>query len=134
MLGKVENNALLVFGLERICSLSITDHSFTVDKKYNADEVFDNIIGVTITNETVQEIILSFTPNQGKYIRSQPIHNSQEIVIDNETEFRIRLYLIPNYELKALILSYGNEAKVLEPKTLQNEIKEMVLSMEQLYR
>lgn len=128
LLGMVDNSVLLVFGLDRINSVSVNTDTFKVDKKSNPQEVFDSIIGVTITKESPQEVILSFTPNQGNYIRSQPIHKYQELIVDNEKEYRVKLYVIPNYELRSLILSYGNEVKVIEPLSLRNEVLELLKS------
>jgi predicted DNA-binding transcriptional regulator YafY len=66
---------------------------------------------------------LSFTPFQGKYIKSLPLHETQQILIDNEKELRISLhiYLMPDFKME--ILSMGENVKVLEPKWFAEEIK-----------
>ncbi len=40
------------------------------------------------------------------------------------TEFRISLDIIPNYEFTQMILKHGDTLKVIEPKWLADKIKE----------
>jgi len=53
-----------------------------------------------------------------------PLHTSQKVLIDNDTELRISITVIPNYELNQLILKHGDTVKVIEPEWLVDEIKE----------
>ena len=72
----------------------------------------------------METIILSFTPNQGKYVKTLPLHITQETLIDDDTEFRISIDVIPNYELIQTILKQGDTVKVIEPQWLADKIKE----------
>ena len=72
----------------------------------------------------VEEVILSYDPFQGNYIKSQPLHASQRILVDDQNELRISIRVIPNYELEEQILKQGERVKVLEPKWLREGIKE----------
>jgi predicted DNA-binding transcriptional regulator YafY len=69
-------------------------------------------------------VVLSYEAFQGNYIKTQPIHNSQKILVDNDDELRISIRVIPNYELEEQILKQGERVKVVEPKWLQDSIKE----------
>ena len=111
------------FGIDRIKDLEVKTEIFKVDKKLNPIEMFEKTIGLVYSLNTSQEVILSFTPIQGKYIKTLPLHTSQKILIDNDTEFRISITVIPNYELTQLILKHGDTVKVIEPEWLVNEIK-----------
>ena len=71
----------------------------------------------------VAEIVLSFEPFQGKYIKSLPLHETQQILIDNNDELRIQLKLCLTHDLKMELLSHGDSAKVIKPKGLINELK-----------
>ncbi len=112
------------FGVDRITNIKIKTQKFKEDNTLKPKQAFENIIGLIYSDEKTQQIVLSFTPAQGKYIKSLPMHKSQQILIDNETELRISLYLIPNFELQQQILMYGDTVKVLEPKLLADQIKE----------
>ncbi|MGZ2371750.1 helix-turn-helix transcriptional regulator [Ancylomarina sp. YFZ004] len=106
-----------VYALDRITKLEVLPDTFT-RKLGSAEEVFGGIIGVDFSGEKIEKVVLSFTPEQGNYIRTLPLHTSQEVLIDNEDEFRIALWVKPNFELKQRIQMYGDQVKVLEPADL----------------
>jgi predicted DNA-binding transcriptional regulator YafY len=115
-------NEQRIYALDRITNLFVTSAGF---KKQlgDADEVFGDIIGVNYSGEKIIEIILSFTPSQGNYIRNFPIHRSQQIIIDDETELQVAIYVKPNFELKQKIQMYGSEVEVIKPVGLLESIK-----------
>ncbi len=112
------------FGIDRIEDIELMAEVFKVNKKLDATAIFDKTIGVVYSSNNLQEVILSFTATQGNYIKTLPLHRSQEVLIDNDIEFRISLRIIPNYELTQTILKHGDTVKVIEPKWLSDEIKE----------
>lgn len=125
VIGVVQGlNELRTYGIDRIEELKITDKKFIPDKKLNPLANFDNVVGVVYSLHPIIDVILSFSPDQGKYIKTLPIHDSQKIVVDTENELRISLRVSPNYELVQRILMYNQFVKVLEPKFLADEIKQ----------
>jgi len=112
------------FGIDRIKDLEIKPETFTPDKKLNPAKMFENTIGLVYSQNSLQNVVLSFTPTQGKYVKTLPLHTSQKTLIDNDEEFRISITVIPNYELTQLILKHGDTVKVIEPQWLADEIKE----------
>jgi predicted DNA-binding transcriptional regulator YafY len=117
-------NEFRTFGIDRIENLEVKTEIFKIDNKHNPIDMFEKTIGLVYSLNTVQKIILSFTPTQGKYIKTLPLHTSQKNLVDNDTEFRISINVIPNYELTQLILKHGDTVKVVEPEWLVDEIKE----------
>jgi len=117
--GKVKS-----FALDRLTDLEITKTLFDSPRNYNIEEVYRYCFGIiNPTDEVPQEILLSFDPLQGKYVISLPLHESQEVLIANEDEVRIRLKLCITYDLIMELLSYGHHLKVLKPARLAKEIK-----------
>jgi predicted DNA-binding transcriptional regulator YafY len=80
-----------------------------------------------------EKVVLAFTPMQGKYIKSQPIHPSQQVESDNEKECRISLNVVINHELQMLLLSYGANVKILQPQSLADKIAASAKAMLELY-
>lgn len=117
-------NELRTFGLDRISALEIKKDIFKPKPKLNPKERFNNTIGVVYNNQKTEKIILSFTPHQANYVKTLPLHSSQKIIIDNDTECRVSLDVVPNYELTQLIMKHNKEVKVVEPKWLEDQIKE----------
>ena len=112
------------FALDRMSSLEITNVTFILPANYSAEESYRYCFGIISPNdENPQEIILSFDPFQGKYIKTLPLHETQRVLIDNEDELQIKLHLHVTHDLVMELLSFGNNVKVLKPKLLANEIK-----------
>ena len=126
LIGSVDE--FRTFGIDRIEDLEIKAESFKRNNKLNPIELFNKTIGLVYSYNSVQKVILSFTPTQGKYIKTLPLHTSQTVIIDNETELRISIEVIPNYELTQTILKFGNTVKVVEPEWLAKEIQENLIS------
>ncbi len=124
--GKLEGKKeFRTFGLDRIIKIETGAKKFERDKKVDPQTVFADNIGVIYSQDKPREIILSFSPLMGKYIKGLPIHQSQKLVSETEKEIVISLFLSPNPELKRIILSYGAEVKVLSPAPLAKEIAGM---------
>lgn len=122
---EVGKDKVKTFGLDRIVDFEITKKHFSPPEKYNANDDFKYCFGViNLSNVKPLEIILSFDPFQGKYVKSYPLHESQSILIDNKEELRIRLYLINTDDLVKEILSYAENVTVISPESLIKEVQE----------
>lgn len=121
----LKDNRVKTFGLDRINNLEITNLKFKFPEKYNAEEAFCHSFGIiNEDHKEPQKIVLSFSFEQGKYIKSLPLHHSQKELINNEKEYRIELFLQPTYDFVMELLSIGAEVKVLEPESLKKEMIE----------
>ncbi|MBY5951603.1 WYL domain-containing protein [Algoriphagus marincola] len=112
------------FGVDRIFNLKVKDEIFKPEEKINPAGLFEHTVGLTYSFNKLEEVILSFTPLQAKYVRSLPLHKSQELIVENEKEVQIKLRIIPNFEFKQKIMMLGDSVEVLKPKWLIDEIKE----------
>ena len=122
---EVGKDKVKTFGLDRIVDFDITKKHFSPPEQFNANEAFKYCFGViNLTDVEHQEIILSFDPFQGNYIKSYPLHESQSILIDNDEELRIRLFLVVTEDLAMEILSYAENVRVISPKGLITEVKQ----------
>ena len=88
----------------------------------NPKDAFDKVIGIVYSLSDVENVVLSYRPDQGHYIKTQPVHHSQKILIDDEKEFRIQIWVKPNYELEEQVLKQGERVTVLEPKWLRQAV------------
>jgi len=121
------DNRLKVFGLDRMSALDITSEQFPAVPQPDVEAMFAPCYGVTIPAAAQpQLVIITFTPFQAKYVKSLPLHPTQKIVSETADELRISLNVYPTIELIRQILSYGEEAKVIQPLTLVDTIKEIL--------
>lgn len=136
LIGRLEGkDDPTTFGLDRIQSVKLLPApGYEFPGSFSVADYFRYAFGVFVTNGPPVTIVLSFTPHQGEYIKSQPIHPSQELLVDNEQECRISLTVCPAIELLMQILSYGDQVEVLEPDSLRNEVAQAIQRMNDLYR
>lgn len=125
VLSKVEGE-ITVFGLDRIKELDVLVDQKTELPKIGS-EVFRNIIGVSEPHLQAEKVVLLFTPRQGRYINSSPLHHSQKVISENENGLMVQLKVGINWELKEEIKKQGVQVKVLEPLHLVEEIKQELL-------
>lgn len=130
---KAKGGTVLTFSLDRIVKFWPTDKHFD-EKNFDDASYFQHAIGITVTEGEPVDIVLSYTPHQGKYVKTQPIHPSQVIIKDDEKECRVGLKLVVNQELMILLLSNGARVKVLEPKHLADALKEEAKKMLERYQ
>jgi predicted DNA-binding transcriptional regulator YafY len=104
------------------------------EKNFDEASYFQHAVGITVHDGDPEHVLLSFTPRQGKYVKSQPIHSSQEIVEDNNDECRVSLHVVINPELTMTLLSYGSQVKVLKPAHLAEKMAEEAKAMATLYK
>ena len=118
-------DAITTFALDRIITIQKAAAKFIPNTKYNFQEYFKDIIGVSFATEKqeAEEILIEVDGQQYPYVSSKPMHPSQLLVRYTESgNAVIMLKVIPNFELKQLILSYGKRMTVLSPEHLKIEI------------
>ena len=120
-----DKNDIRVFALDRIISLRIDKRKYTMPTDFDVEQLFHSSFGIILPKDgqAIETVELSFTPFQGKYIKSLPLHGSQQILIDNEQELRVRLHIYITYDFVMELLSLGREVSVVHPSSLAAEVK-----------
>ncbi len=128
LLGQTEKfDTLSVRALDRIKAVKEADVPWSGNRKYNFSEYFEDVIGINKGKNLSPELItLWFSNEKAPYILTKPLHGSQKKKKQDETGLIITIEVIPNYELKSLLLSFGNEVKVLSPQKLHEELLKMM--------
>ena len=127
-----KNNVVKTFGLDRISNLKITDTKFK-PISYNVEKEFKDAFGVE-TYAPAEKVILEFSKQQGNYIKTFPLHESQRIVEETEDNVILEIFIHTTNDIKMELLKYGSDVKVLSPISLQNEIKNRISEMSNLYK
>ena len=128
------DNSIKTFGLDRLTELHITRTKFIYPNNFDVREKFRFFFGIISPNELLpDEIILSFDPDQGRFVKSLPLHSTQEIVLENEAEFRIRLKICVTRDFVMELLSFGDSVKVIEPTSLIEKMKQIYAKAIALY-
>ena len=113
------------FALDRLTNLEITNVKFKTTKDYDIEEAYRYCFGIVSPNgEKPQEIVLSFDPFQGKYIKSLPLHHTQQVLKENGEELEIKLNLCITHDFIMELLSHGDNVTVIKPIALAEKIKD----------
>ena len=122
--GRIEEKGCIkTWGLDRIQDLYVTHNRFWKKPEFDVEKEFTDAFGIfSDRDKEAEEVILSFTPMGGKYNESFPLHESQETLIDNEHEFRIRLRVKLTYDFIMELLSQSDNMKVIAPLHLKDKL------------
>lgn len=120
----VREGVAMIFALDRISNLKATGNTFSRNKDLNPVEYFRDSYGIWVdTAIPVEEVELSYSPLDGSFLRSVPLHPSQQIIADNDEEFRITVRLRVTNDFIMALLSRSRSLTVIRPQWLREEIK-----------
>lgn len=126
LLALDEHDTLKVYGIDKMQNINVADKTFKRDEAINPDELFKHSYGIwDDPSMPVEEIELSYSPLDGKFIKTTPLHSSQKIIIDNDTEFRISLRLRITNDFVMALLSRSASLTVIKPLSLRTRIREI---------
>lgn len=112
------------FALDRLTNPEITKRTFQYPDNFNVNAYYRHCFGIVGPNgQQPEQVVLSFDPVQGKYIKSLPLHESQVILKDDSEELQIMLTVVLTYDFLMEILSHGDKVKVVEPAKLIDTLK-----------
>ncbi len=117
--GHDDYDSLTNLALDRIKNIELLSGTYK-NTEIDFENYFEDIIGVSIPEDKeLYKIILKVDSNQLPYILSKPIHGSQKHLQHPKYGEVIQLELMVNFELKAVLRSFGNSIQILEPKGMK---------------
>lgn len=130
-----EHKNLRLYSLDRIEAVEISNTRFVLPDDFNAKDYFAEFFGIVLDESVpLQTIILRADKYHQNYMRTLPLHPTQREIFacDDYADFELRLR--PTYDFYMKLMSFGNMIKVLEPKTLQEEICKWLENTIAMYR
>ncbi|WCM42802.1 WYL domain-containing protein [Flavobacterium sp. CBA20B-1] len=127
---------LVTLALDRIEAFyELEASAFKPYEGIDFERYYSECIGVTRSEkDRPQKIILKFNVKNAPYVKTKPIHHSQQILQENENGIVIRIDVIPNFELEREILGFGENVMVLAPKNLRKQIKNRINRTATMYQ
>lgn len=132
--ASTDNNQILNFALDRIVDFEpLPAHKY---EPYDGDinDLFEDIIGVTLTEGPVHKIIFWVSDRSCDYVATKPLHASQRNISGSKDDAMRKAYPFlhggrffridcrENYELIRELTSFGKDLLVLEPHEIQNDV------------
>lgn len=126
---------LVVLPLDRIENVIEKQDVQFIPFKGDIEQSFRDIVGVSLKfgESRVHIIIRAYRPT-ADYIKTKPIHHSQQIIDVTDEYIDFSLDLIPNYEFETIMLTYADNCEILEPSTLREKISERAALIEKMQK
>ena len=133
--NSVLEDIIRIYALDRIKDVSLTKEPFKYPDDFSPEIYFEGCFGIIHDdNCAVETVKLKVSPNQANYLRSLPLHASQEEIDRNEDYSIFTLYLRPTFDFQQELLWNGDALEVLEPLWLRKEIAGKVKRMWNMYK
>lgn len=135
MLGFLkEKEVLRHFALDRIVGLEISDTKFNYPKDFNPEVFYADSFGMWVNKSLKPERVVIRTYGlQTKYLRSLPLHSSQQ-EIRSESEYSdFTLNICITDELINELLAKASSLEVIEPASLRKQIASEIQKMSSFY-
>jgi predicted DNA-binding transcriptional regulator YafY len=120
--------------LDRIVEIEESKTKYSTITDFDWEDYFSEMIGVSRSDTKPVEIkILIVDEAEASYINTKPLHQSQRKLKKVEGGYETSIFVIPNIELEKLILSLGENVKILSPLCLKEKLKDRVEKLNQHY-
>ena len=127
-----KENMMYNLALDRIEAIETTNDDYQDTGIDFENEYFGHIIGVTFPQgEEAVEIILNVSKKRWGYLRTKPLHASQKVVENADTNdyVTIKIHVIPNNEMYASLLFYGDDVVVVKPQKIRKTLLSIIEKM-----
>lgn len=121
---------LRTFRLSRIQKVTALKEHFQIPEGYlNRDE--ENKF-IYLGGKDVEQLVIQFDAETGRYVKEYEAHRADRLV-ENEMGVLFEKKTAITTEVVRWVLKFGSGAKVLQPKTLVERMKDEIQKMHELY-
>ncbi|WP_315824985.1 WYL domain-containing protein [Paraflavitalea speifideaquila] len=126
---------LLSLALDRIIGFQeLLKEPFVAYDGVDFDQYFADVLGVTKTEkDRTQKVVLFIDKYHAPYVLTKPIHQSQQVLKEDETGIIISIHVVINFELERELLGFGEYLKILAPQVLASRISKRLQKARQVY-
>lgn len=126
----IEIDEVRVYALDRITDCHLTKLSFRMPEKFDCEAYFSEYYGVFTDSSVKPEIIkLRVDGVTCNYLRSLPLHHSQQEIETVDDHCIFQYFLRPTNDFINELVSMSPDAKVIFPKWLADKINERIREM-----
>lgn len=132
---RIDRSYLAIYAFDRMERVQATKNAFELPEDFDANKYFTHLFGVYQAQEglTLKPIILRTYNGEWNYLRTLPLHHTQEEIAKTEeyVDFKFLLYPTPDFKLE--LLSRGENVEVLKPAALRADIAKMTKAAARRY-
>lgn len=121
--------------LDRIESINISNNiQYQENSNIDFTEYFEDIVGVSMPKDSpIEDVVLRINKTLFPYIETKPLHGSQTKIAEDVNIVTVKIQVYLNYELKKLLLSFGDGIEVISPQYLRDEIQQIAKNIVEKY-
>lgn len=129
-------NELRLYALDRLTKCLLTDKFFDYPIDFKPEYYFTNYFGVSTDgySPTPLRIVLRAYYELPRYLKSQPLHHTQEIVDVKEKYSDFSYYLIPAFDFVQEILLHCEQLEVISPLSLRQHVTRILKKSMEFYK
>ena len=132
--AKHRHDGILNLALDRIQAVEPSAVAYEEPLAFDAATYFKDAIGVSVSPRMRPgRVLLHVSHKHAPYVKTKPLHASQQVVREDYYGVTISLTVQHNFELEKEILGFGDGIKVVAPEKLKNSIKERLSGALDLY-
>ena len=124
LIGYDTDGKLKSFGVDRISAINILeDTQFLRDEHIDIPALFRESYGIWNNPEDpVEKIVLKYDSVDGAFVKTLPLHHSQQIPSEDETGITVKLRLRITNDFVMELLSRSRSVEVVTPHTLRTRL------------
>lgn len=116
-----------VLAVERIDQIEVTQSTFTYPTDFDPETLLDRAFGMFYDDPL--EVKIWFSADQARYIQERQWAPGQKISMHKDGSIELFMKTSGWYDVKKWVLSFGADARVLEPVNLREKISNEVEKM-----
>lgn len=130
-----KGKGIQILALDRIIDFKELPSEKFIKPEIDVAEYFTDVIGVSkMPNQIPQLIVMKIIKEHAPYVKTKPIHSSQQILKEEPDGTIFSIKVVWNFELEREILGFGEQIKILSPKRLSGKIQSRLKKTIQNYQ
>jgi predicted DNA-binding transcriptional regulator YafY len=109
-----------MFAVERIRSITLTDHPYQMPLGFEVEEYVQDALMVMRGRRIDVELLFSKTA--AAWVKDKLWHPSQQLLPLKDGRLRMALKVADTDELVGWILSFGSQVRVIQPESLRSKV------------
>ena len=119
-----------VYALDRMEAVEELTEHFKYPADFSTKMFFYDCYGiVSDPKQQAQLIVIRAYYPYAPYLRTLPLHHSQKELADTPEYADFEFHLCPTFDFKQELLAQGKDVEVLQPASLREEMKQMLVEM-----
>lgn len=118
----LDHSQIRVLALERMKNLTIGEQTLLPSPDITPEHFYKNCFGIIRDNKQPEKIILKVYKEQVDYVRSLPLHHSQQEVETGDGYVIFQYYIRPSFDFIQQLLWHRENMEVLQPASLRKEV------------